>query len=72
MQIKVKVKAGAKKETVESLGEGEYVVCVKQKPQKGKANQAVLKLLAKHFKTIQSNIKIVAGLSAKTKIIEVV
>ena len=71
MRIKIKVKTKAKKPRVEKVEAGEWIVFVKEAPEKGKANQAVIKTLAKHFKIGQSNVKIISGFSSKNKIIEV-
>lgn len=40
-------------------------------PEKGKANELVIKLLSKHFKTAKSNIEIKAGANTKEKLIEI-
>ena len=49
----------------------DYVVRVKAMPQDGKANEAVIELLAKHFKVAKSNVKIVTGLTSRNKIVDV-
>ena len=41
-------------------------------PEKGKANDAVIKALAKHFGVAKSQIKIVRGVAAHDKVIEIV
>lgn len=70
MKIKVKVKPGAKKDEVE---EGEiFIIKTKEKPVEGKANKAVIKLLAEHFKVPQANISILSGARSKEKLLEVV
>ena len=68
MRIKVDVKAGARQEGVEDLGEGVYIVRVKAPRRKGKANKAVLRLLRKHF---GHPVHIVSGLTSTRKIVEV-
>ena len=40
-------------------------------PEKGKANDAVIKALAKHFGVAKSQIKIVRGGTARDKVIEI-
>ena len=66
-RITVDVKAGAREEGIEDLGEGRYLVRVKAPRKKGKANSAVLKLLQRHFGCRAS---IVSGHTSTRKIIE--
>lgn len=40
-------------------------------PVEGKANKALIKFLSKHYKTPQTKIKIVSGLTSKNKIVEI-
>lgn len=71
MKIKVKVKPNSKTEEVSQEGDS-LTVKVKQPPNQGQANQAVMKLLAQNFGVPQSHVKILSGLRNKTKIMEVV
>jgi len=68
LRITVEVKAGSREDGVEMLEEGRYLVKVKEPRQKGKANQAVLKLLKKHF---GKQAILVSGATSSTKIIEI-
>ena len=63
MKISVTVKAGSKVEEV-SASEGEMKVKVKESAKEGKANKAVIRLLAAYYKVPKSTIKIVAGASS--------
>ncbi|MDM7998754.1 MAG: DUF167 domain-containing protein [Dehalococcoidia bacterium] len=73
MRIQVKVKPRSKTEDVtREIGGDVYVVRVKQPPVEGKANRAVLRLLARHFGVPESHLRIVSGLSSKNKVIEVI
>lgn len=49
---------------------GKIIVGVKAKPEKGKANQELLKKLAKHFKVPASTVKIVTGRTSRNKVVE--
>lgn len=72
MRIQVRVKPRSKTEDVTREMDGDvYVVRVKEPPVEGKANRAVLKLLAKHFGVPESRLRIVSGLTGKNKVIEV-
>ncbi|CUS78157.1 hypothetical protein JGI7_02012 [Candidatus Kryptonium thompsonii] len=71
MRIFVKVKPNAKVEKVEKIDEVHFVVSVKAPPVEGKANEALIKLLSDYFNIPKGNIKIVSGLSSKSKIVEI-
>jgi len=71
--LKFSVKVVPNSRTVEVLAKGEILlVKVKEPPKEGKANKAVIKVLAKHFKVPQDSVRIENGLSNKNKIIEVI
>ena len=67
----MKVKTQAREESVEKITDYEYVISVKASPIEGKANIAVIKALAKHFKVSASQVRINAGHASKSKIIEI-
>ena len=71
MKIFVKAKPNSKEEKVEKIDDTHYVVCVKEPPEKGKANNAIKNALAVYFKTGSSSVKIVSGFSSRSKIIEI-
>ncbi|HUW71895.1 MAG TPA: DUF167 domain-containing protein [Candidatus Humimicrobiaceae bacterium] len=71
MKIFVKVKPRAKEEKVQKIDGINFKVWVRELPEKGKANRAVIKSLADYFKVSQSNIKIISGSVSKLKIIEI-
>lgn len=70
MKIQVKVKPNSTTEELSREGDS-FMVKVKEPPQEGKANQAVIKLLAHHFGVPQSQIKILSGFRSRNKVIEV-
>jgi len=70
MEIQVKVKPNSKTEEV--IKEGDiFLVKVKKPPKEGRANQAVIKLLAKHFGLSQNRVRIISGFKSKNKVIEI-
>lgn len=69
MKLFVKVKPNAKKEAVEKLDDMHFAVSVKAPPAGGKANQAVLRVLADYFGVASSRLEIIAGHAARRKII---
>ena len=71
MKIQVKAKPNAKTEEVSQEGDS-CIVKVKEPPKDGRANGAVIKLLAEHFGVPQSQVKILSGFKSKNKIIEIV
>ena len=70
-KIWVKVKAQAREESVTQLSSANYQVSVSAPPEKGKANQAVIALLAEYFSVPKSQIKILRGHAAKVKLVEI-
>jgi uncharacterized protein (TIGR00251 family) len=70
MKIQVKVKPRSKTEELSREGDS-FIVKVKEPPKEGKANQAVIKLLAEHFGVPQSQVRILSGFKSKNKVVEV-
>lgn len=71
MRIFVKTKPGARKEEIEKLDDTHYVVSVTEQPIEGRANAAILKLLADHFRVALSDVGIVSGYMSRQKVIEI-
>ena len=70
MKIRVRVAPNSKIEEV--IKEGDmFLVRVKEPAKEGKANRAVIKLLAGYFGVPQRQIAISSGLGSRTKVIEV-
>jgi uncharacterized protein (TIGR00251 family) len=70
LKIRVNVKPNSKTEEVSQEG-GNFTIRVKEPAKEGKANQAVIKLLARHFGVCQSQVRILSGLTSRNKLIEV-
>jgi uncharacterized protein (TIGR00251 family) len=70
MKIQVKVKPSSKTEELSREGDS-FIIKVKEPPREGKANQAVIKLLAKHFGIPQSQVRILSGYGSRNKVVEV-
>jgi len=68
MIVAVKTKTNAKEDSVTKLSDGSFLIKTKNSPIEGKANAAIIKLLAKYFKTAQSNIKLKTGSTNKNKL----
>ena len=72
MKIAVFVKPGSKKgDLVEATGEG-LTVFLRARAVDGAANQALIRVLAKHFHVAKSQIAIVNGQKSRKKLVEVV
>ncbi|MBU2578908.1 DUF167 domain-containing protein [Patescibacteria group bacterium] len=68
MKIFVKVKPRTKTEKFEKIDDNHFLAATKEPPEKGKANQAIIKKLAKYFKVATSQIIFVSGFSSKNKV----
>ena len=74
MKYHIHIKPGSKEGGVEETWEGDqrmFVVRVKARPEKGKANEALIKVLADYFNTPPSLVKIVSGHTSRHKIVEI-
>jgi len=71
MKIEVKVRPDSKTEEVIQEGHS-FTVKVKEPPVEGKANRAVIRLLAKHLGVSESQLRISKGLHSRIKVIEVI
>lgn len=69
MKIFVKVKANASREEIKQSDKDRFEVWTKEQPVEGKANRAVIKLLAGHFKIPPSRMRISSGLKSREKVI---
>jgi len=70
--VKINVKVIPNSKTEEVVKEGDrFLVRVKEPAKEGKANRAVIKLLAAYFKVAKRQVVISSGLGSRNKIIEV-
>ena len=73
--ITVKVTSNAKensiKEEIDLFGNTVYKIKTTAKPKDGEANEAVIEIIAKHFKIAKRDVNIVKGLSNRMKVVEV-
>lgn len=70
MQIKVHVLPRARQNSITVETDGTLRVHVTAVPDGGRANEAVIKLLAKHLDVPKSQIKIIRGETSHDKLIE--
>ncbi len=71
MRIAIKVSPNAKENSVITQADGSLKVRLKAKPIEGRANQALLKVLAGHFNCASCRIIIKKGLKNRDKIVEI-
>ena len=71
LTIQVKVKPNATEQTIQEISENNFIVSLKSAPKDGKANQELIKFLAKRFNVPKSHISIKSGLSSRHKLIRI-
>lgn len=71
MLIKVKAFPNSKREEIIQKSENSFEVKIKEKPEKGRANKEVLKVLSAYFKIPESKIRLVKGFKKRNKIFEI-
>lgn len=78
MKIVVRAKPGAKKEYVKEMTDlfapadrRRFIVAVHEPATEGRANRAIERVLAGHLGIAPSRVRIVAGFTAKEKIVEI-
>jgi len=70
--LRVKVLAGAgKTEFIEEMADGTLKIAVAAVPEKGKANLALIKYLAKELGVDKNNLKIISGAGERLKLIKI-
>ena len=69
MQKIVKVKPNSQQQKIEELANGSLIVHLKSPPVDGKANEELIKLLAKKFDVPKSSITIKSGVTSRKKLI---
>jgi uncharacterized protein YggU (UPF0235/DUF167 family) len=71
MKIRIIAKPSAKRGRIEKVDVTTYRVSVKEAPEKGEANQAILKALSEYFHVTSSQIRLLSGAASKYKFIVV-
>lgn len=71
MRIYIKVSPRSSKNEVVKISEGEYKVKITAPPVDGAANEMLIRLLSKYFKVSRSMVNIVAGKTAKIKMVDI-
>lgn len=71
MYIRVRVSAGAKKESFAQSAEDSFLVSVKEPAEQNLANRRVLELIAGHFGILSKQIRIISGHHSPGKILSI-
>ncbi len=71
MRIFVKVIPKAKMAKIEKMNDNHFKVWVTESPEGGKANEAVIRLIADYFNIKESDILLVSGASSRQKVLEI-
>jgi uncharacterized protein len=70
MRLQVNVKTGQKVDAIQH-SDGQVTVLVKDLPIEGRANNKVVKILAKEFKVAKNKVKIVTGQRSNYKTVSI-
>lgn len=65
--LPVRAQPGARRNEIRGEQDGALKVCVTQSPEKGKANKAIVELLAKLLKLKKSQLELIAGETSHQK-----
>jgi uncharacterized protein (TIGR00251 family) len=68
-RLRLRVSPGARTKSIDRHGDG-WKVKVSAAPERGKANEAVIELLAQRLELPQERIELVSGHSSRDKIVE--
>ncbi|NQV12560.1 YggU family protein [Candidatus Uhrbacteria bacterium] len=72
MKVSIKVIPGARvSEVVGEMEDGTLKVRVHAPPEKGKANDELVRVLAKHYGVSKSDVEVVRGHTSRQKIVEI-
>ncbi len=69
-KLLVKVKPNARENSIRQFQDGTWIAEVKAPPKDGKANRALIKVIAKQFNVTKSQVSIKRGKSGRTKLIQ--
>jgi hypothetical protein len=70
LRLRVLVKPGASSDEVTRLADGSLQVRVKARAREGEANEAVTRVVARHFRIPRTSVRIVSGHKSRSKLLE--
>lgn len=72
MKITVTVKPNSKKPPhVETRDDGSLIACVREVAADGKANEALIKMLAEYYGVAKTRVSIIRGHTSRRKVVEI-
>ncbi len=71
MYIKISALKGQKQDTIQDLGNGRFLVSVREKPEQNQANRKILQLVAEYFKIDSNKIRFISGHQKPSKIVSI-
>ncbi len=71
MKVFVRAKPNSKTESFEEIDSSHFTIAVKEPPIAGRANAAIIRVLADHFHTSAFRVRLVSGFSSRYKIFEI-
>jgi uncharacterized protein len=69
--IKIKVQPKSSRNYIEKIDEGEYKAYLRSAPVDGRANEELIKLLAKELKVKKYQVEIIKGFRSKDKVVKI-
>ena len=69
--LQIKVKPNARESLLEAQPDGTWLARVKAPPVDGKANAAVIELIAEHFGVRKAQVTIKSGASGRLKLVQI-
>jgi len=70
MRYEVKVTPGVKKEEI-TITDDKITIRTTKRAHDGEANEAIIKILSKHFHVAKNSIKILRGQTSRIKLVEI-
>ena len=72
MYVKVRVRTGARKESLREISPDHFEISVREEPEQNLANKRVIVLVAAHFSLPASRVRITKGHHSASKILAIV
>jgi len=71
VKLRIRVQPNARETAIERLSDGSLKIKVTAPAHEGKANRAVVEALAEHFSVPKNRVRILTGLTSRSKLVEI-